>query len=180
MRPIADRAGRWLLAALAAVTLTGATGCVQKCPVCTSSQIGSEAAAGPNTVPLQVVTGAGGTVIAFVQVTIHGQGPYRFALDTGASSSVVDTSISQQLNLPEAGATGQVTGVIASGQARVVTIDQWSVGSVSLPQTHIVTLDLPQGSSQVHFDGLLGSDMLSRYGAITVDYQKQQLILNAK
>ena len=41
------------------------------------------------TVPLQVVR-AGGSVVVLVAVSVQGQGPYDFVLDTGASRSVVD------------------------------------------------------------------------------------------
>ncbi len=129
-------------------------------------------------VPLTVALGPGGTVLAFVPVTINGQGPYAFALDTGASQSIVDKSIAQQLGLPTVGSAGQVTGVTGAERADLVAVAMWSVGDVSLPGTQLVSLDLPAPSKGVGLAGLLGSDILSRFGAITVDYQRQLLILH--
>ena len=44
----------------------------------------------------------GKQVIALVPVTINGHGPYTFALDTGASQSLVDSSVAKELRVPGA------------------------------------------------------------------------------
>lgn len=131
-------------------------------------------------VPLQVVEGPQGAVLALVPVLIQGQGPFAFALDTGASQSIIDTQIAQQLNLPVVGTAGQVTGVTGAEQANLVRVGQWNAGDVTLPQTDVISLSLPEPSRGVGLAGLLGSDILSRFGAVTVDYQRQVLVLHAK
>jgi predicted aspartyl protease len=40
------------------------------------------------------------TSLIVVPVTINGRGPYRFLLDTGASTTILSTAIADRLNLP--------------------------------------------------------------------------------
>lgn len=99
-----------------------------------------------------------------VDVSINGQGPYPFSLDTGASISFLflDTDGELQLDtLP--GVTATVRGLVASGQYPVVKVDSLQVGDeiwleptmVSVPATTAATRDIA---------GVLGVDFLRRYG----------------
>ncbi len=170
-----DRGAAVLL--LGTLLLFGAA-CQKNCPTTGTTGGTGTAAAGAHTVPLQIMSGSGGAVLAFVEVSIDNQGPFRFALDTGASNSVIDTRVAQQLNLPTTPAVGQVTGVASSERAQLARVDQWQVGDVQLPPANVVVLDLAQGSSGISFAGLLGSDMLSRYGSVLVDYDGKHLVLS--
>ena len=131
-------------------------------------------------VPLEVVEGPQGAVLALVPILIQGQGPFAFALDTGASQSIVDEQVADQLNLPVVGKAGKVTSVTGAEQADLVRVSDWRVGDVTLPQTNVISLSLPEPSRGVGLAGLLGSDILSRFGSITVDYDRQVLVLHAK
>ena len=53
-------------------------------------------------------------------------------------------------------------------------VDKWNVGSLRLSSQVVYSerLGLPQ-----HVDGLLGSDVLSRFGTIRLDYDQAQLIV---
>src|SRR4051812_27470524 len=53
----------------------------------------------------------GGQVLALVPVTINGKGPWAFALDTGASQSLVDSQVAKQLQVPKTGARQRIAGV---------------------------------------------------------------------
>ncbi len=128
-------------------------------------------------VPLRVVTAPQGQTLAFVAVIIVGEGPFQFALDTGASASVVDSDIAQRLRLPVVSRDQPVTGVATRSTADVVRVDRWELGGVPLPNALIATLDLPSAPRGQGFDGLLGSDQLARFGRITLDYDRQQLVL---
>jgi hypothetical protein len=132
------------------------------------------------TVQLQVVQGPGGSVLALVPVSIQGQGPYTFALDTGASQSVVDKQIADQLELPTSGTASPVFGVFGAGQATAVRVEQWRIGEVELPSATIVAIDLPDPPIGSGPRGLLGSDMLSLFGAVTVDYEQAVLVLRGR
>jgi predicted aspartyl protease len=130
----------------------------------------------PPTVSLRVVSGSFG-VFAFARVFIDGKGPFRFTVDTGASHSVIDYDLVRRLDLRTVGEPLTVTGITCRGQAARLRMRSWRVGKVRLPAAEIQTIDMPDPGGGV--DGLLGSDILSTFGAISVDYGKQQLVLGA-
>lgn len=131
-------------------------------------------------VPLQVLQAPDGSTLALVPVTINGQGPYSFALDTGASKSLVDATLSDQLGLPVVGSAGQVTGVAGAANANLVHISNWQLGTVTLPPSDAIKLSLSNPAGSPGLMGLIGSDILSTYNSIQVDYQNQVLILSPK
>jgi hypothetical protein len=70
----------------------------------------------------------------------RGQGPFPFALDTGASQSVVDLNVVQQLNIPITGDAGRASGVGGLVPAKLIRVDQWRVGDVPLsPGVYVTT-----------------------------------------
>jgi len=109
--------------------------------------------------PLEV--GSDGHVI--VQAMINGQGPFRFALDTGASISVVFDTAPSQLNLdPAEGKEVAIQGMIGSGTFPVATIAELRIGSESWTNARVALLPADDGSSE-ELDGILGVDFLRRY-----------------
>jgi predicted aspartyl protease len=139
-------------------------------------------------IPVEVVRGHGGTVLVYVDVYVNGQGPFPFVLDTGASRSVIDPAIADELGLPESSETGVITGVTGQTTARMVEVEDWSVGDVAIPPSTLVSLEMPQiagpsilggllGNDMERIKGLLGSDALSEFGVIQIDYERSVLIL---
>lgn len=109
--------------------------------------------------PLEI--GSEGHII--VQVTLNDHGPFRFALDTGASISVIfDTAREQAgISLTEGGRV-VIQGMISSGTFPTTTIDVLRLGSASW--TDIRVASLPAGTLvSKEIDGILGIDFLSRY-----------------
>src|SRR5690349_16617498 len=109
------------------------------------------------TVQLKVVR-HGRNVIALVPVTIDGRGPFTFALDTGASRSLVDSAVARKLQVPKKGAAGKIAGVGTVTNASLVKVRSWSAGRVKLPPTTIVSSNIPFGNASSGIQGLLGSD----------------------
>jgi len=130
------------------------------------------AALGNRLVPMTIVHPGSGT-LALVPVTIGGQGPMKFVLDTGSSSSVVDRSVAQRLSLPPAGKARRAAGVACATTMQPVRVATWQVGAVDLPAQNLdsIALAIPG------LTGLLGSDVLYRFGTITVDYASARLVL---
>jgi len=123
----------------------------------------------------RVVSGGGGARLVIVPVYISARGPYDFALDTGAARSLIDSRIADDLHLPSNGSEEEVTGVSGSSRALRVRVTTWRVDAVALPATTILSLRLPGGSPRLQ--GLLGSDMLSRFRSVTIDYSSQTVTL---
>jgi hypothetical protein len=120
----------------------------------------------------------GKQVIALVPVTINGKGPYTFALDTGASQSLIDSSVAEELDAKRTGDTHTVAGISSVTKVHSIAVEHWRVGKVELPATTIVEENLPFGNADGGVQGLLGSDMLSQFDVVTIDYDHSMLRLH--
>lgn len=132
-------------------------------------------------VEMFVLKNPDGDVMALVPIYINGQGPFNFALDTGASHSVIDAAVAARLKLPAAGEPVTITGVSSAAQAQPVRVQDWRVGNVPLPARTLVTLDL--SAARQHgggFKGLLGSDILSGFDSVLLDYRRHQLMFHPR
>ncbi len=125
-------------------------------------------------VAIRVASGSWG-VFAFADVYIDGKGPFNFTVDTGASSSIIDWDLVRKLGIKTIGPPLTVTGITCRGEASKIKVSDWRIGDVVLPGKKIQTIDMPDPGGGV--DGLLGSDVLSTFGAITVDYGGERLLL---
>jgi predicted aspartyl protease len=130
-------------------------------------------------IPLEVSEGPLDGSLLFVPVTIDGQGPFSFVLDTGASNTTIDAALADELELPETGVEGDVTGVTGDTIGTAVEVESWQLGDVELDASVIVAVDLGgNGEEGIGVDGLLGSDVLSGFGIVTVDYDEGILLVD--
>lgn len=127
------------------------------------------------TVPAEIRHGDQGSTLVVIEVLIHGKGPYPMALDTGASLTLIDRGLADKLGLAVAGSSEQITGVGGVQRVTPVKVSQWSVGQAQLPAMTITSAPLSQLKNSAGVDGLLGSDALNRYGAVTIDYTDSQV-----
>jgi predicted aspartyl protease len=98
-----------------------------------------------------------------VQGMINDHGPYRFALDTGASISVVFDKTREETGLELlAGEQVLVHGMIGSGHFPLTTVTELKIGKESWRNARLASLP---GNSAVptEIDGILGVDFMSRY-----------------
>jgi predicted aspartyl protease len=111
-----------------------------------------------------------------VNVCINHQGPYRFVVDTGANVTVISSALAAKLDLRTSG-TMLVHGVGGSAAAKFTTLTQWSMGNVSMHAEQIETLPPSEFAVGTVADGFIGTDVLSRFGAIDIDYNFDALRL---
>ncbi len=128
-------------------------------------------------VPAEIRHGDRGATLAVVEAFIHGKGPYPMAVDTGASLSLIDSSLAQKLGLPSSGAPEDITGIGGSQRVTPVRIDNWSLGQAKLPSMNIASTPLPDVRRSAGVYGLLGSDLWDHFGAITIDYSDSQITI---
>jgi Aspartyl protease len=139
---------------------------------------------GEQTVTLEVLaTSARPTrqTLALVPVYIDGHGPLPFAVDTGASRSLIAAALAVRLRLPARGSAGTLQGVTGAASAENFAIDSWRAGNISLPPSMIAAIGSAAGATATGLRGpvgLLGSDVLSRYGKIAIDYDRGLLVLD--
>jgi predicted aspartyl protease len=127
----------------------------------------------PATVNLLVVK-RNGAAIVVAPLVIHGK-TYQFVVDTGATVTVIDQTYATQLGLTKTKAAPiPVTGVTGSGTAYLATVSDWQIGQAKIPTSTITVSTIHLGAGLV---GLLGSDVLSTFGKITIDYSAQKAYL---
>ena len=171
MWDIVNRASRVVgLLALILTAMAMLSGC--------SVQIGQVDQVGPSngtTASVQVVDDQAGGVTVLAPVMIAGHGPYIFVVDTGASVSLINRSLANQLHLQVSGSAQQVEGIGGVQTVIPVQISGWNLGQIKLPTTKI---DKTYFSSQElggNAMGLLGSDIWNKFGAVTIDYINQTI-----
>lgn len=131
---------------------------------------------GGSRVPIEVSTVAG-QVAELVNVCIAGQGPFPFVLDSGAGQSTIDAHLARRLHLRAAGQAETFAGVNCTGLARPVSVGQWSLEGVDLAPQQLTSATLPEIGGKGEPVGLLGSDVLSRFGAVRIDFAAGDLLL---
>lgn len=133
---------------------------------------------GSGQVGLDVFDDGGSGRLLLVPVHIADSGPYQFVVDTGASRSIIDAQIVEELEL-ETGQSAQARSVSSEFRGQTVKVEQWRVGDVELEPRTIVAADLPRAEGEVQFRGLLGSDVLAAFGNIEIDYDEQVMTLRS-
>jgi predicted aspartyl protease len=124
---------------------------------------------------VKVVQDQSGATLVLAPVTIEGKGPYTFALDTGASTSLISSSLAKQLGLPQAGGAEPISGIGGVTQAIPVQVSNWNTGPIRLPPATVASAAIPHERGATNFQGLLGSDIWSRFGKFTLDYDSGTL-----
>jgi hypothetical protein len=107
-------------------------------------------------------------------VCIDGQGPYPFLVATGAGSSVITPALARKLRLRRAAATS-VRGVTCVATTPQVKVKYWSMGGVRLAGQEVLTAGVPSQGMKHPPKGVIGSDVLSRFGAVGIDYHTRKL-----
>lgn len=153
--------------------------CIAALSACNIRLVNTTAAGTGTTVPLSVVHGSDGSTLALLAVRVDGHGPYQFALDTGASSSVIEQALAEQLHLPNAGSPQTIAGVSSQETAQPVKIASWTVGKLTLPSGVYDSARLFSAGASGGVQGLLGSDVWNQFGKITIDYGAQTLTVYA-
>ena len=136
----------------------------------------TELAGGATRLPITVSVVAG-QVAEMANVCLDGKGPFPFVIDTGAGSSIVAAHLAAQLHLPHRGPAVQFAGVGCVGNAQPVGVTSWSVGGVDLRPQSLTAATLPDFGGKGQPVGLLGSDVLSRFGALRMDFTAKTLTL---
>ena len=130
----------------------------------------------PSVVPIRVVS-HGAVIVA--NVCIGGEGPFPFLVDTGGSTTLVDSSLAARLHLALVDGPRTVSSFTCKRQISYAAVSQWSVGNTTLlPQA--VVVGTVRSPVLPNLDGVLASDTLSSFGAVRIDYRQQTLTLGPR
>ncbi len=98
-----------------------------------------------------------------VDVHVNEQGPYTFALDTGATISVIFDELRDELSLELVpGKVLRIHGLVGSGTFPFAKVESLAIGreAWATPRVALLPGDTAAGAG---IDGILGLDFLSRY-----------------
>lgn len=126
-------------------------------------------------VPFTITSPEDGGPSFIVEVCIKREGPFPFIIDTGTGQTAIIPSLAAQLDLPSAGATQQESGAGGDVTATPRTIDSWSMGDVKLGPQVVLSQPISGLGGTGNPVGLLGADVLSRFGAVRFDVSASQL-----
>lgn len=160
--------GRFYAGVLAALMVLALDGCTVTVPG--SQRSVSTSTSSGISVRANVIHGPNNATLVLLPVTIESQGPYTFALDTGASTSLIARSLAQRLGLPRTGSSQPISGVGGTTQEVPVDVRNWHIGPIRLPNMSIGASALPTGSGGPRLEGLMGSDIWDQFGRMTIDY----------
>jgi predicted aspartyl protease len=105
-----------------------------------------------------------------VPVTIQGQGPYHFMIDTGAEATVVSTRLADRLQINTRQAATLV-GMASRVATETIDITEFKLGSRSL---YIQTAPLVNAEHLGEIDGILGLDSLQNQ-RVLLDFENKVL-----
>jgi hypothetical protein len=115
---------------------------------------------------------------AFVNVTINGQGPFRFVVDTGTSAEAVITpELSTRLHLPVAShAILRAPGRSAQARVPVHLLQSLRVADADVAFILVPAVEHSLGALDSTCQGLIGFPLFRDY-LLTLDYPNQRLTL---
>ena len=116
--------------------------------------------------------------LIFTKLTINGHGPYNFAIDTGATQTVISEKLVAETSLQPITST-VVYGIGGAGkvETKLYAVKELAVGDVKIKNIPVGTFNDPLVSQLA--DGILGTAALSDF-TITVNYPASQLEISRK
>jgi predicted aspartyl protease len=134
-------------------------------------------AGGHATIPAKFVrqgVSASSAAQIVVGVCVNGEGPFTFLVDTGASLSYIDSGLAKRLHIPAVGEAVNNSSLGCNRTVRFVSGPRLSIGGVAL-DTQPVGTGTVASPSTPGLNGLIGSDILSRFGEVRIDFARQQI-----
>ncbi|WP_199730913.1 aspartyl protease family protein [Luteimonas sp. 100069] len=121
-------------------------------------------------VPFDLVDGR-----VYVNARVNDAGPYRFAVDTGASGIArADSRLTDALRLPRVGRTANFDGV-STAQAETTRLRSLALGALHHGDVVAIMRDYnAHQSTAAAFDGILARDFFAD-GLLVIDYPRRML-----
>jgi predicted aspartyl protease len=116
--------------------------------------------------------------LVMVPVGVNGRGPFAFAVDTGASATVLSPALADTLGIGR-GESAAMTGAGGMLQATVCRVTSLAIGGAALDDLTVVVSDFlgPIGQAVgTRVDGVVGYNFLREF-KVTIDYPGAKLSL---
>jgi hypothetical protein len=129
---------------------------------------------GATTIPIKVST-VDGQVGVLANICVGEQGPFPFQIDSGSDSVTVTAQLAQKLGLRAVGKPVEIGGAGCSATEQNASLGAWSLAGIPLQAQKVSTAMLPDLGGEGEPQGLVGADVLSRFGAVRIDFAKETL-----
>jgi clan AA aspartic protease (TIGR02281 family) len=119
-----------------------------------------------------------GKRIITVDTMVNGKGPFNFAVDTGASHTVISNQAAEKLGLNNSSpgccesATRSAQGAGGPVAARATTVESVKVGDIEAKNVEVALVDLTSLSKT--WDGIIGYTFMKDY-KVVIDYPRQEI-----
>jgi hypothetical protein len=110
--------------------------------------------------------------LVVINATINGEGPFRFALDTGSSVHVLNRGIAERLGLKMMGPAVADSGN-GTSPAEVTEVSELRAGELMLRHQRMFVTPLP---ATYPFDGFLGANLFEQF-VVTIDFARSIVTL---
>ncbi len=113
-----------------------------------------------------------------VQAVVNEQGPFQFALDTGAGRTVLTPELAERLNI---GATKEIKGAGLGGKVQLTgaTVDSLSLSGATVRDHDVVVgafIHTISAAAGTKLEGIVGHNFLNQF-LLTIDYPQNRLTL---
>ncbi len=164
---------KWGGVAVAALAMAGVPAQAKEPGACGLVQ--SAAADALFSIPFRTIDGR-----IYVEARVNGQGPFVFAVDTGASGmGRADARLVTGLVLPVHG-SGETSDGVASARVDTVHLASLELGDLVRRDLEVITRDYASRmSAEAGFDGIIGRDFFGD-GLLIIDYPSRTLRFTRK
>jgi predicted aspartyl protease len=115
--------------------------------------------------------------IIIVKASVNHKGPYDFAVDTGASSTVLSKQTAQELSVTSNPSTPKEGhGCCGPVDLSMTTVGSVQVGNVEAKDLQVAVMDLSEISKciEIQLAGIIGYNFMKDYRVI-IDYPNTQI-----
>lgn len=116
--------------------------------------------------------------LVMVEAEVNGEGPFKFAVDTGASMTLISPAVARRSGVKSSDIRARAVG--ANGQSEVTfgRLRSLRVGEAQLSSLKVAIMSMSHinRSARTHLDGIIGYNFLKRY-RVTIDYAGRRLYL---
>ncbi len=130
-------------------------------------------------IPVKVLSPSRFGALIVAGVCVNGKGPFPFLIDTGASTSAIDDKVAAALHLVDRTPREWTKSFGCLRPASFARVTTWSVGGTSLSSQPVIVAQL-RSPVMPDLAGLLGSDVLSSFGVVRINYASQTLTLGTR
>jgi predicted aspartyl protease len=119
------------------------------------------------------------THLITIPITINGEGPYPFVLDTGAGGTVITFDFASKLGLePTGGVKVRAKGIGGESPAFFAMVDEFTSPSLKLNNFNVIAMDIDKASKRpgIIKYGILGYNFLQNF-EIIIDYPNKKIAL---